>query len=148
SLGARAALAAGVGVFLVAPAAWAETTLEAPVNGVFPGAGPSFVSGLAGDGLGRFGGFRPRFGNGPPPAFSADSQALAYAKTHGATARFPLIVSGATSAAGAIIDGDRVSAIGGFSGRETSESAAFVARLVRDGDARYFLLGEGFGFRR
>ena len=33
--------------FLVAPAAWSATTLEAPVNGVFPGAGPNFVSGLA-----------------------------------------------------------------------------------------------------
>src|SRR5262249_41562893 len=45
-LAVKAALAAGIGVFLVAPAAWAETTLEAPVNGVFPGAGPNFVSGL------------------------------------------------------------------------------------------------------
>jgi hypothetical protein len=31
---------------LAAPTAWAATTFRAPVNGVFPGAGPSFVSGL------------------------------------------------------------------------------------------------------
>jgi hypothetical protein len=178
SLVSRVALGAALLAFLAAPAAWAETTLEGPVNGVFPGAGPSFVSGLgtSGGGFARGGfggGFGPRLFNGRPPAFGnggppaggggrpqfrngggfgnggfgdrggGSSQALAYAKAHGATKRFPLIVSGATSAASAVIGGDRIAAIGGFSGRESSESAAFVGRLVRDGDARYFLLGSG-----
>jgi 4-amino-4-deoxy-L-arabinose transferase-like glycosyltransferase len=59
---------------LAAPTAWAATTFRAPVNGVFPGAGPSFVSGLGtGNGNGRFGGggfggFRGA--GGPPPGMS------------------------------------------------------------------------------
>jgi 4-amino-4-deoxy-L-arabinose transferase-like glycosyltransferase len=51
---------------LAAPTAWAATTFRAPVNGVFPGAGPSFVSGLGtgtGNGGFTFGGGR---GGGPP----------------------------------------------------------------------------------
>jgi hypothetical protein len=44
---ATAAIGLAGAVFLLAPAAWSETTLEAPVNGVFPGAGPDFVSGLS-----------------------------------------------------------------------------------------------------
>jgi hypothetical protein len=177
SLASRIAIAVAVVAFLAAPAAWAETTLEGPVNGVFPGAGPSFVSGLAttGGGFGfgggpRFGNGRtPAFGNGPPPGFGNGqfpgrggapqlgnggfgggggdaSQALAYARTHSGTKRFTLIVSGAASAANEVIQGDAIGAIGGFSGRESSESTAFIARLVQNGDARYFLLGgAGFG---
>jgi 4-amino-4-deoxy-L-arabinose transferase-like glycosyltransferase len=75
----RTAIAVALVALLAAPAAWSATTLTAPVNGVFPGAGPDFVSGLTsrsagggGFGLGgpgrRFGrppgGFR---GLGPPP---------------------------------------------------------------------------------
>jgi hypothetical protein len=49
-----------------APAAWSATTLTAAVNGVFPGAGPNFVSGLTrgGGGFGGFGGGGRAFG--PP----------------------------------------------------------------------------------
>src|SRR5581483_2419675 len=40
---------AAVGVatlgFLAAPAAWAQSTWKAPVNGTFPGAGPSYFGG-------------------------------------------------------------------------------------------------------
>src|SRR5207248_9201318 len=58
---ATAAVGLAGGAFLVAPAAWSETTLEAPVNGVFPGAGPDFVSGLGSTSSGSFAlGGRPR----------------------------------------------------------------------------------------
>jgi 4-amino-4-deoxy-L-arabinose transferase-like glycosyltransferase len=53
---------------LAAPAAWAATTFRSPVNGVFPGAGPNFVSGL-GSGSGN-GGFGVRGAGGPPPGMS------------------------------------------------------------------------------
>jgi 4-amino-4-deoxy-L-arabinose transferase-like glycosyltransferase len=67
----RVAIAVALVALLAAPAAWSATTLTAPVNGVFPGAGPDFVSGLTSRtaGGGGFGGFgRPgRSFGGPPP---------------------------------------------------------------------------------
>ncbi len=177
--------------FLVAPAAWSETTLEAPVNGVFPGAGPDFVSGLTSSsgtsfafGGGRPGGTgfpastgqRPGFGGGltpptgngsfKPPAGgpgpgargfapgaggglgggSTDiSAALSYVESHGATKRFALIVSSEQEAATSVIKGDSVAAMGGFTGRETVLTSSYLARLVRSGAARYFLLGGNTG---
>ena len=50
------AVIVGLAALLAAPTAWAATTLKSPVNGVFPGAGPSFVTGLsASGGAGGFG---------------------------------------------------------------------------------------------
>ena len=179
---AGGAIGAAVLGLLAAPAAWAKTTLDGPVNGVFPGAGPSYISGLASnrDGGPRFGrgGGRPSFappgsgnfrgggrgfGFGPPPAGgfgggqgrfgggtggfgagSADTEAaLAYAKANGGSERFTLIVSSEQAAAPFVIDGEPVAAMGGFTGRETVLTSAYLAELVRSGDARYFLLGGG-----
>ncbi len=62
---ATAAVATGVGVLLLAPAAWSRTTLLGAVNGVFPGAGPSFVPGLgSGSGFSAMGGPGGRRGFG------------------------------------------------------------------------------------
>jgi hypothetical protein len=36
--------------------------------------------------------------------------------------------------------------MGGFTGRETVLTHAFLAKLIRSGEARYFLLGSGGGF--
>ncbi len=58
----KAALAVALLALLAAPAAWSATTLTAPVNGVFPGAGPDFVSGLTTNAAGR--GFGFGFGSG------------------------------------------------------------------------------------
>ena len=62
--------AVAVFALLAAPAAWSATTLTAPVNGVFPGAGPSFVSGLTSNVGGRgfgFAGGGPGGNFGPAP---------------------------------------------------------------------------------
>ena len=192
----RVALGLAFGALLAAPIAWSATTSMAPVNGVFPGAGPSFVSGLSsrtGGGFG-FGGFRGRpggtgpifrgrggFGGGPPAGLpglpptgggsqggfgppgggfgggfrggggggfgGADSaqiqQALAYAKAHDPGTRWALIVSSEQAAAPAVIRGESVAAMGGFTGRETVLTSSYLSRLVRTGEARYFLLGGG-----
>jgi 4-amino-4-deoxy-L-arabinose transferase-like glycosyltransferase len=207
---ATAAVGLSTGGFLVAPAAWSETTLEAPVNGVFPGAGPDFVSGLASDASGtRFvlgggapgaargrpsatgrngfappsggngfgpssgsnGGFAPPTGGGTftppsggggftPPSGRAGagargglgddstdiSAALAYAEKHAAAKRFALIVSSEQAAADFVVKGEPVAAMGGFTGRETVLTSSYLARLVRSGQARYFLLGGTGGF--
>src|SRR5205085_3902217 len=178
-----AAVAVATGGFLAAPAAWSATTWKQAVNGVFPGAGPGFVSGLStqgtgfGFGGGGFGGgrpptgFRPGAGGPPngaspgggasrgfaPPAGGAPrgglglggasdtsiSSALAYAKAHGGTKRFTLIVSSEQSAAPYVIQGESVAAMGGFTGRETVLTPSYLASLIRSGAARYFLLGDG-----
>jgi 4-amino-4-deoxy-L-arabinose transferase-like glycosyltransferase len=138
---AIAALAIAVGGFLAAPAAWSATTLEGAVNGVFPGAGPNFISGLTSSsgGLGLPGG---RFGGGG----SEIQSALAYVESHGATTRFPLIVTSEQEAAPYVIAGEPVASMGGFTGRETVLTHPFLAKLIRSGEARYFLLGGGGGF--
>ncbi len=60
-----AALGLALLSLVAAPTAWSATTLTAAVNGVFPGAGPDFVSGLTANGNG--GGFRGTRPFGPPP---------------------------------------------------------------------------------
>src|SRR5262249_62037378 len=54
---ATGAVAVAVAGFLAPPTAWSATTLQGAVNGVFPGAGPSFISGLV---SGQNGGLRLR----------------------------------------------------------------------------------------
>ena len=69
---AAAALALAAAAFLGGPTAWSATTLKAAVQGVFPGAGPSFVSGLSTRSTGGFFGGRGGFTGRPrgftPPA--------------------------------------------------------------------------------
>lgn len=136
---AATAIAVAFAGFLAAPAAWAQSTLLTPVNGVFPGAGPSFQS--------RGNGFTNALGGGGGSDIDA---ALAYAEAHGAGTRFALIVSSEEEAADSVVAGDRVAAMGGFTGRETVLAPSYLARLVASGAARYFLLGgssgPGFGF--
>jgi 4-amino-4-deoxy-L-arabinose transferase-like glycosyltransferase len=171
-----AALSVAAAGFLVAPAAWSASTLEAPVNGTFPGAGPDFVSGLGGTSTGRFvfgggpvggarGGFAPPAGAGQlggpptgartggfggPSGFGGGSTdiaaALKYAESHGATARFALIVSSEQEASSYVVKGENVAAMGGFTGRETVLTSSYLSSLVRSGQARYFLLGGSGGF--
>jgi hypothetical protein len=62
-------------------------------------------------------------------------------QSHGAASRFGLIVTSEQEAASAVIAGEPVAALGGFTGRETVLDAEYLARLIRDGAARYFLLG-------
>jgi 4-amino-4-deoxy-L-arabinose transferase-like glycosyltransferase len=188
---ATAGLSVAFAGLLAAPTAWSATTLKAAVNGVFPGAGPDFVSGLGattggggfagGGGPGRLGGRRGTFGPPPggnfrpggrtftPPTGSrlrtvpgltpaggaggagglargdggnADiGTALAYAKAHQPGSRWALIVSSEQEAAPSVIRGESVAAMGGFTGRETVLTNAYLAKLVRSGEARYFLLG-------
>ena len=138
---AVAALAVATVGFLAAPAAWSESTLKVPVNGTFPGAGPTYLSagGFGGAGDGPGGGV---FGG----SGSELTSALAYVEAHGAAKRFPLIVTSEQEAASYVIAGDRIASMGGFTGRETVLKNAYLSSLVRKGEARYFLLGGQGGF--
>ncbi len=135
---ALAATAVATVGFLAAPAAWSESTLKTAVNGVFPGAGPTYFEGGGFPGGGRA---------GPGGLASSDlDTVLAYVEAHGATARFPLIVSSEQEAASYVIAGKRVASMGGFTGRETVLTSSFLSSLLRKGEARYFLLGGQGGF--
>jgi 4-amino-4-deoxy-L-arabinose transferase-like glycosyltransferase len=68
------------------------------------------------------------------------STALAYVLKHGATKRFALIVTSEQEAAPFVIKGESVAAMGGFTGRETVLTSSYLARLVENGEARYFLI--------
>ena len=143
---ATGALAIAVAGFLAPPAAWSATTLQGAVSGVFPGAGPNFISGLdASSSTGGFGGGAGGFGPGGGSNSSIQT-ALQYSEAHGATSRFPLIVTSEQEAAPYVIAGEPVASMGGFTGRETVLTHAFLAKLIRSGEARYFLLGGGGGF--
>jgi 4-amino-4-deoxy-L-arabinose transferase-like glycosyltransferase len=160
-----AALAAALGLLVLAPATWAAQTLGHPANGTFPAGGPSatsFGGGVAG-GPGRFGGRRGWFGDGArtappgggpglgfggPPGggrgFGGDTQglssAVAYAKAHGGGT---LAVSSQSGAAPSIIaSGADVAGIGGFSGRESEITVAWLADAVRAGRIRWVLASE------
>jgi 4-amino-4-deoxy-L-arabinose transferase-like glycosyltransferase len=85
----------------------------------------------AGFGAGGFG--------GPMGGGQLSSQVLSYVKQHGGGT---IAVSSQTSASSAIIaSGAKVAGIGGFSGRESSVTTAWLAQRVRSGSIRW-VLGE------
>ena len=52
-----------------------------------------------------------------------------------------MIVQSEQEAATAVIAGEPVASLGGFTGRETVLTNSYLARLINRGEARYFLLG-------
>ena len=172
---ATVAVGIAVAALFAAPAVWSSTVFKTAVNGVFPGAGPSYVSGgtalggpgggaaqgrtggrlgappAAGGTNGGWNGFgRPAgasrargaagFGGGTASTASITA-ALKYVESHGATSRFGLIVQNEQEAATAVIAGEPVASLGGFTGRETVLTNSYLARLIARHEARYFLLG-------
>jgi 4-amino-4-deoxy-L-arabinose transferase-like glycosyltransferase len=118
-------------------AAGAEGGLGPPPPGGGPGAAPALRGGSGGGAAGAFGGGSPFGGAG------SLTQALTYVKQHGGGT---IAVSSQSSAASAIIaSGAEVAGIGGFSGRESDVSAAWLAQEVRAGRIRWVLDGQGAG---
>jgi 4-amino-4-deoxy-L-arabinose transferase-like glycosyltransferase len=94
--------------------------------------GGSAPRGLGGGGLGAG-------GLGGPMGGQLSTQVLSYVKQHGGGT---IAVSSQSSASSAIIaSGAKVAGIGGFSGRESSVSTAWLAQRVRSGAIRW-VLGE------
>jgi 4-amino-4-deoxy-L-arabinose transferase-like glycosyltransferase len=85
----------------------------------------------------------PRAGGvgGGTTSSAAIATALTYVESHGATKRFGLIVQNEQEAAAAVIAGEPVASMGGFTGRETVLTNSYLARLISRHEARYFLLG-------
>lgn len=149
-------VAAFVGVLLLAPASWSAQTLGYSTSSTFPAGGPADQAasmGGPGGGMGgppdqAQGGFAPPtaqggpgggMGGGPGGADSTTvSQALAYAQANGGGT---VAVSSQNSAGRLMVagDADDLVAIGGFSGRESQVSAAWLADAVDSGKVRWIL---------
>jgi hypothetical protein len=100
----------------------------APAFGAGPGGPRAF-----GAGPGRAGG---QFGND-----RSLTEVLSYVKLHGGGT---VAVSSQSSASGAILqDNAEVAGIGGFSGRESDVSVAWLAQEVREGKIRWVLAEQG-----
>jgi 4-amino-4-deoxy-L-arabinose transferase-like glycosyltransferase len=127
-------------------------------GGSLPGAGgPPSIASLFGNGSTQ-GGFSPgtrRFqrggapGGGPGAAFGDDSAslnaAIRYARAHGGGT---IGVSSQSTAAAVILSADaNVAGLGGFSGRESSVTAAWIATEVRDGRLRWVIDDAAQDFR-
>jgi 4-amino-4-deoxy-L-arabinose transferase-like glycosyltransferase len=148
--GAFGARAGGVPMFgngagpptmsLPSPGAAAAQPQGAPSGiGLPPGAAAGAV-GRGGSGAGA--GFGAGGFGGPMGGAQLSSQVLTYVKQHGGGT---IAVSSQTSASSAIIaSGAKVAGIGGFSGRESSVSTAWLAQRVRSGAIRW-VLGEQSG---
>jgi hypothetical protein len=120
-------------------------TLGHAASGTFPAGGPQTMAMGGGPGGGGMGGPPGGGGGGGGGPFGGNSQtlaqAVAYARANGGGT---VAVGGQQGAAGTIIDsGADVAAIGGFSGRESQVSAAWLADAVRDGRVRWVLAEEG-----
>jgi 4-amino-4-deoxy-L-arabinose transferase-like glycosyltransferase len=106
--------------------------------------GASGASGARTGGRGLAGGPRG-FGAGGPGGFGADSAslnaAISYARSHGGGA---IGVASQSSAAAAILNTNaNVAGLGGFSGRESSVTAAWIAMEVRGGHLRWIVTSSG-----
>jgi 4-amino-4-deoxy-L-arabinose transferase-like glycosyltransferase len=103
-----------------------------------PPAGFAMGGGGAGAGGGTTAGAGPGARGGGMFGSNANlTEALAYAQSHGGGT---IGVSSQTAASAAIIQsGADVAGIGGFSGRESDVSAAWLAQAVKDGTIRYVL---------
>ncbi|HEY2536941.1 MAG TPA: glycosyltransferase family 39 protein [Solirubrobacteraceae bacterium] len=112
----------------------------APSTGA-PPAAPSAAGATSGAGRGFGGGAGGAMG-APMGNSRTIAAAIAYAKVHGGGT---VAVSSQSSAASEIVDGDaEVAGIGGFSGRESDVSVAWLAGEVSRGQIRWVLV-EGSG---
>ena len=157
-----ALLAATLAVLLAAPAAWAAQTLGHATSGTFPSGGPASASLGGPGGSSVAGGFVPPqlFGGAPgvsftppkvgksssagggPGGFGGDSAslnaAITYVEQH---AGGTIGVSSQSSAAAAILASHAaVAGLGGFSGRESSVSATWLAAEVAAGRLRWLIV--------
>jgi hypothetical protein len=151
----RVLVAAGaIALLLLAPGAWAVDTLGHATNGTFPTGGPTTTGFAGGPGgaPGGFGGGAPGNLGGTTPGRSAGggmfggndaslTAAIAYAQQHGGGTIAVASQSGAASSL--ITSGANVVAIGGFSGRESKVSTAWLADAIASGKIRYVLTTGG-----
>ncbi len=128
------ALAFTLLVLLVMPAAYSSSTWLAPVEGTFPAAGPKQTPGVGGVGI-----------NGA--SLAIDRALMRYVRSHEPSPQWELLTVASDTSAPMILMGLHAGAIGGYSGTDPSLTGPSLARLVREGKARYVLLGGSYSTR-
>jgi 4-amino-4-deoxy-L-arabinose transferase-like glycosyltransferase len=133
------ALGVALAGLLAAPASWSAQTLGHATNGTFPAGGPA-SAGFGGGGMGEPpGAAPPRLGGNSASLTSA----LAYVKAHGGGT---IGVSSQQGAAASIIEsGADVAGLGGFSGRESDVTVAWLEQAVAKGRIRWVLVDGNTG---
>jgi 4-amino-4-deoxy-L-arabinose transferase-like glycosyltransferase len=131
-------------VVLAAPAAWSLSALGKTASGTFPDARPgsNVSTGPGGPGGGDGAGGAGRFG-GPGGGGELSEPMLTWLRSQQTTERWLVAVSSSMQASQAIIDGDSVMAVGGFSGSDNSMSKERLAELVANGELRFVMGGSG-----
>ncbi|HEX8101913.1 MAG TPA: glycosyltransferase family 39 protein [Solirubrobacteraceae bacterium] len=133
-LGAVAAVAAVLAVG-AGPASYTLATAGQGLSGGNVTAGPAGAQPMPG-GPGGPGG----------DAGSADPALIAYLQAHQGGAKYLVAAIGSQATASIIVaTGEPVVTIGGFNGADPAPTAAELARMVRDGELKYVLLGGGGG---
>jgi 4-amino-4-deoxy-L-arabinose transferase-like glycosyltransferase len=128
------AVAATLGLLLVAPTAYAATTWRKPVEGTFPAAGPRKASGRGGIGLSA-------------KDVRRDHLLLNYVRGHRPGTRWSVLMDASNTAAPLILLGSNAGAMAGYSGTDPVLDGPGLARLVARDEARYVVLGGEFSTR-
>ncbi len=134
STGQRLAMALTLCLLLLAPAAYAATTWEFPVEGTFPVAGPHAAGSVGPLGVDPYG-------------LRVTKDLLAYVTTHRPAKRWIVLTEASDTAAPMILLGHDAGAMGGYSGNDPALDGPSLARLVQRGEARYVVLGGAYAER-
>ncbi|MHB1807672.1 MAG: glycosyltransferase family 39 protein [Solirubrobacteraceae bacterium] len=135
ALRARAsALWAMLLVLCVAPAVYAAATWEAPINGTFPAAGPRAAAGYGGV-------------DAQPSEVTDYRNVLRYLRAHHVHTRYSVLTVSSVVSSPMILMGSDAASLAGYSGTDPAVSAVRLAALVKDGQARYVLLGGPYASR-
>lgn len=124
----------------LAPAVWVLGGSQAAQIGAFPDARPA----TAADTAGPFGRGGPPGGGGFGELGSLDAKALTWLRSQQTTEDWIYATGSSMQASGAIIAGDSVMAMGGFSGSDPAMTSSRLADLVRAGRLRFVQAGGGF----
>jgi len=130
----RQAMALTLCLLLLAPAAYAATTWEFPVEGTFPVAGPHAAGSVGPLGVDPYG-------------LRVTKDLLAYVTTHRPAKRWIVLTEASDTAAPMILLGHDAGAMGGYSGNDPALDGPSLARLVQRGEARYVVLGGAYAER-
>jgi hypothetical protein len=133
----------GVAVALVAPAVWSFAGDRYAPMATFPDARPA-TNATRSVSAGGFGSGGPPGLGGAGSGAGLDEALLGWLRDQRDGERWIVAVGSVQQASGAIIDGDSVMPMGGFTGGDPAMTPSRLARLVRDGDLRFVLAG-GFG---
>jgi 4-amino-4-deoxy-L-arabinose transferase-like glycosyltransferase len=128
------AVGAVVAALLVAPMVYSFSVWLAPVDGIFPTAGPYNAAGWGGI-------------DTPPADQRTDRALVRYLRANGAAPRYPLLTQSSDQAAPLILMGLRASAEGGYGASDPALSNDRLAALVAAGAARYLYISGPYSDR-